>query len=133
MTHETRKKHFRRRQGEFSGGTKAVEGFGKGGAICGGVGAALAAIFAVGTSVVVPGLGLVVAGPIATVLVGRVAGVAMLRRRRVQPSGPPRNALKLKLLLLVLEGRLSGRSRSVRAPCGSVFPCRQKPDTRLDG
>ena len=61
---------------EFSGGTKAAEGFGKGSAIGGGVGAALAAIFAVGTSVVVPGLGLVVAGPIAAALVGAGAGGA---------------------------------------------------------
>jgi uncharacterized protein YjbJ (UPF0337 family) len=78
MTDDTRQKYF----GdvvpgtEFSGGTKAAEGFGKGSAIGGGVGAALAAIFAVGTSVVVPGLGLVVAGPIAAALVGAGAGGA---------------------------------------------------------
>jgi uncharacterized protein YjbJ (UPF0337 family) len=78
MTDETRKKHFgdAKPGTELSGGTKAAEGFGKGSAIGGGVGAALAAIFAVGTSVVIPGLGLVVAGPIAAALAGAGAGGA---------------------------------------------------------
>jgi uncharacterized protein YjbJ (UPF0337 family) len=78
MTDETREKHFgdAKPGAEFSGGTKAAEGFGKGSAIGGGVGAALAAIFAVGTSVVIPGLGLVVAGPIAAALAGAGAGGA---------------------------------------------------------
>ena len=59
MTDETRAKHFGdvKPGTELSGGTKAAEGFGKGSAIGGGVGAALAAIFAVGTSVVIPGSG----------------------------------------------------------------------------
>jgi uncharacterized protein YjbJ (UPF0337 family) len=61
---------------ELSGGTKAAEGFGKGSAIGGGVGAALGAIFAIGTSIVVPGIGLVVAGPIAAALAGAGAGGA---------------------------------------------------------
>jgi uncharacterized protein YjbJ (UPF0337 family) len=68
MTDETRT--------ELSSGSKAAKGFGAGSAIGGGVGAALAAIFAVGTSVVVPGLGLVVAGPIAAALAGAGAGGA---------------------------------------------------------
>ena len=78
MTDETRKRHFGdvKPGTELSGGSKAAEGFGTGSAIGGGVGAALAAIFAVGTSVVVPGLGLVVAGPIAAALVGAGAGGA---------------------------------------------------------
>jgi uncharacterized protein YjbJ (UPF0337 family) len=78
MTDETRKRHFGDAEAgtEFTGGTKAAEGFGKGSAIGGGIGAALAAIFAVGTSVVVPGLGLVVAGPIAAALAGAGAGGA---------------------------------------------------------
>jgi hypothetical protein len=76
MTDETRKRHFGdvKPGTELTGGTKAAEGFGAGSAIGGGVGAALAAIFAVGTSVVVPGLGLVVAGPIAAALAGAGAG-----------------------------------------------------------
>ena len=78
MTDETRTRHFGDVEPgtEFTGGTKAAEGLGKGSAIGGGVGAALAALFAVGTSVVIPGLGLVVAGPIAAALAGAGAGGA---------------------------------------------------------
>jgi len=61
---------------ESKAGTKAAEGLGKGGAIGGGVGAALAAVFAVGASLTIPGLGLVVAGPVAAALAGAGAGAA---------------------------------------------------------
>jgi uncharacterized protein YjbJ (UPF0337 family) len=76
MTDETRKRHFGdvKPGTELESGSKAAKGFGTGSAIGGGVGAALAAIFAVGTSVVVPGLGLVLAGPIAAALAGAGAG-----------------------------------------------------------
>lgn len=57
-------------------GTKAAEGAGIGGAIGGGLGAVIAAIAAVGTSLVIPGLGLVVAGPLAAGLAGAGAGAA---------------------------------------------------------
>ena len=78
MSDETRKRYFGdvAPGTEFSGGTKAAEGFGKGSAIGGGIGAALGALFAVGTSIIVPGLGLVVAGPIAAALAGAGAGGA---------------------------------------------------------
>ncbi|RPH63929.1 MAG: hypothetical protein EHM89_02850 [Acidobacteria bacterium] len=78
MADETRKKHFGdvKAGTEFSGGSKAAEGFGKGSAIGGGVGAAVAALVAVGSSVAIPGLGLVVAGPIAAALAGAGAGGA---------------------------------------------------------
>jgi uncharacterized protein YjbJ (UPF0337 family) len=78
MTDETRSRHFgdAKPGTELEGGTKAAEGFGKGSAIGGGVGAALGALFAVGTSVAIPGLGLVVAGPIAAALAGAGAGGA---------------------------------------------------------
>ena len=78
MTDETRTRHFGdvKPGTEFTTGTKAAEGLGKGSAIGGGIGAALAALFAVGTSVVIPGLGLVVAGPIAAALAGAGAGGA---------------------------------------------------------
>jgi uncharacterized protein YjbJ (UPF0337 family) len=78
MSDDTRKKHFGdvTPGTELSGGTKAAEGLGKGAAIGGGIGAALAALFAVGTSLVIPGLGLVVAGPIAAALAGAGAGGA---------------------------------------------------------
>src|ERR671913_2633617 len=78
MSDDTRRRYFGEAEPgrELSGGTKAAEGLGTGGAIGGGVGAALAAIFAVGSSVVIPGLGLVVAGPIAAALAGAGAGAA---------------------------------------------------------
>lgn len=78
MSDDTRKKHFGdvTPGTELSGGTKAAEGLGKGAAIGGGVGAALAALFAIGTSIAIPGLGLVVAGPIAAALAGAGAGGA---------------------------------------------------------
>jgi hypothetical protein len=52
----------------------AADGMGIGGAIGGTVGAVLAAIVAVGTAIAIPGLGLVVAGPIAAALAGAGAG-----------------------------------------------------------
>lgn len=78
MSDDTRTRHFGdvKPGTELSGGTKAAEGLGKGAAIGGGIGAALAALFAVGTSVAIPGLGLVVAGPIAAALAGAGAGGA---------------------------------------------------------
>jgi len=78
MSEETRRAHFGdvKPGTELQQGTKAAEGLGKGAAIGGGIGAALAAAFAVGTSVVIPGLGLVVAGPIAAALAGAGAGGA---------------------------------------------------------
>ncbi|MCU0687112.1 MAG: hypothetical protein MUF34_33525 [Polyangiaceae bacterium] len=54
--------------------SKAVEGAGVGGAIGGVAGAALAAIVAVGSSLIVPGLGLVIAGPLAAAFAGAGAG-----------------------------------------------------------
>jgi uncharacterized protein YjbJ (UPF0337 family) len=78
MSEDTRRRHFGDATPgtELSHGTKAAEGLGKGAAIGGGIGAALAAVFAVGSSVVIPGLGLVVAGPIAAALAGAGAGGA---------------------------------------------------------
>jgi hypothetical protein len=55
-------------------GTKAMEGAGKGASIGGAVGAAAGIIAAIGTSLVIPGLGLVIAGPIAAGLAGAGAG-----------------------------------------------------------
>jgi uncharacterized protein YjbJ (UPF0337 family) len=78
MSDETRKRYYGDATPgtELSGGTKAAEGLGKGSAIGGGIGAALGAIFAVGSSIVIPGIGLVVAGPIAAALAGLGAGGA---------------------------------------------------------
>jgi hypothetical protein len=72
MSDDTRRRHFQ----DTEAGTKAAEGLGIGGAVGGGVGAALAAVFAAGTAVAVPGLGLVVSGPIAAALAGAGAGAS---------------------------------------------------------
>jgi hypothetical protein len=55
-------------------GSAAAEGMGVGGAIGTAVGAAVAAIAAIGTTLALPGLGLVIAGPIAAALAGAGAG-----------------------------------------------------------
>ncbi|MFN3756447.1 MAG: hypothetical protein ACK4RM_05795 [Flavobacterium sp.] len=76
MSDETRKKYF---SGEGDGddteiGTKAAEGAGKGSAIGGAVGAVVGVIAAIGTSLAIPGLGIIIAGPIAAGLAGAGAG-----------------------------------------------------------
>ena len=55
---------------------KALEGLGTGGAIGGTLGAIIGGIAAIGTNVILPGLGLVVWGPIAAALAGAGAGAA---------------------------------------------------------
>lgn len=55
-------------------GSKALEGTGAGAAIGGTLGAIIGGIAAIGTSVLLPGVGLVVAGPIVAALVGAGAG-----------------------------------------------------------
>lgn len=75
MSDDTRKKHFSDdddNKTEFD--TKAWEGAGKGAAIGGAVGATLAAIAAIGTSVALPGIGLLIAGPLAAGIAGAGAG-----------------------------------------------------------
>ena len=79
MSDETRQRHFSGttadgRQTEL--GTKAAEGAGIGGAIGGSLGAIAAAIAAVGTTIALPGLGLVIAGPLAAAIAGAGAGAA---------------------------------------------------------
>jgi hypothetical protein len=77
MSDKTRKKYFDQtgddnKKSEF--GNKAKEGAGTGSAIGGAVGAAAGIIAALGTSLVIPGLGMVIAGPIAAGLAGAGAG-----------------------------------------------------------
>ena len=74
MSDDTRKKHFSGDVVKTELGNKAAEGLGTGSAIGGAVGAVAGAIAAIGTSLVIPGLGLVVAGPIAAALAGAGAG-----------------------------------------------------------
>lgn len=74
MSDETRKKHFEKTEDDTDLGNKALEGAGTGSAIGGTAGAILGALAAIGTAVAIPGLGLVVAGPIAAGLAGAGAG-----------------------------------------------------------
>ena len=55
-------------------GSKALEGAGAGSAIGGTLGAIIGGIAAIGTSILIPGLGLIVAGPLAAALAGAGAG-----------------------------------------------------------
>lgn len=78
MSDDTREKHF---SGTTDGretelGNKAAEGAGIGGVIGGTLGAIVAAVAAIGTSVALPGLGLVIAGPLAAAIAGAGAGGA---------------------------------------------------------
>jgi hypothetical protein len=76
MSDDTRKKHFgnSRSDNDTDLGNKALEGAGVGGAIGGTLGGVIGAIAAVGTAVALPGLGLIIAGPIAAGLAGAGAG-----------------------------------------------------------
>lgn len=73
MSDDTRKKYFAD-DDKTDFDSKAWEGAGKGAAIGGTVGATLAAIAAIGTSVALPGIGLLVAGPLAAGIAGAGAG-----------------------------------------------------------
>lgn len=77
MSDEARQKHFANDQNVTTElGNKAAEGAGIGGAVGGTLGAVLAAITAAGTSIALPGLGLVIAGPLAAAAAGAGAGAA---------------------------------------------------------
>src|SRR5688500_10323408 len=77
MSDDTRSKHSPPTEGkETELGNKALEGAGTGAAIGGTVGATLAPIAPIGTTLALPGLGLLVAGPIAAGLAGAGAGGA---------------------------------------------------------
>lgn len=75
MSDDTRKRYFTSDDDNDTGlGNKTMEGAGKGSAIGGTLGAIIGAIAAIGTSIAIPGLGLVIAGPIAAALAGAGAG-----------------------------------------------------------
>ncbi len=75
MSDKTRKTHFSEDAAESTEiGTKAAEHAGKGSAIGGTIGAIVGIVAAIGTSVVIPGLGILIAGPIAAGLAGAGAG-----------------------------------------------------------
>ena len=76
MSDKTHHTHFKNRDGDRDTdlGNKSAESAGVGSAIGGTAGAILGAIAAIGTSVALPGLGLVIAGPIIAGLTGAGAG-----------------------------------------------------------
>lgn len=77
MSKDTRKEYFpegKSKERDTEMGNKALEGTGAGSAIGGTAGAAAGILAAVGTSVAIPGLGIVIAGPIAAGLAGAGAG-----------------------------------------------------------
>lgn len=74
MSDKTREKYYSGYVKETVLGTKAAEGAGKGSAIGGTIGAVAGVIAAIGTSLVIPGLGLVIAGPLAAGIAGAGAG-----------------------------------------------------------
>lgn len=71
MSDAARAKHF-----ALETGTKAAEGAGVGAAAGGTIGAVVAGIAAIGTNLILPGVGLIVAGPLAAGLAGLGAGGA---------------------------------------------------------
>jgi hypothetical protein len=74
MSDKTHKEQFKESDRKTEMGSKAAEKGGVGSAIGGTAGAIVGAIAAIGTSVALPGLGLVVAGPIVAGLAGAGAG-----------------------------------------------------------
>jgi hypothetical protein len=75
MSDDTRHRHFTSTAGkETELGNKAAEGAGVGGAIGGTVVGIAAAVAAIGSNLILPGLGLVIAGPLAAGVAGAGAG-----------------------------------------------------------
>ncbi len=73
MSDKTREKYFKNDKTSDLG-SKAMKGAGAGSAIGGTLGAIVGAIAAIGTSLLIPGLGLVIAGPLAAALAGAGVG-----------------------------------------------------------
>ena len=76
MTSEGHERHFKNddEHRETEMGNKALEGTGKGAAIGGITGGIAGAIAALGTNLIIPGLGMVILGPLAAGLAGAGAG-----------------------------------------------------------
>jgi hypothetical protein len=76
MSDKTRSAFYPERHEErmHTAGSRAEEGMGVGGAIGTAVGATLAAVAAIGTNLAIPGLGVIIAGPLAAALAGGGAG-----------------------------------------------------------
>ncbi|MGA9637798.1 hypothetical protein [Flavobacterium sp.] len=74
MSDETRERYYSDKNDHSDLGSKAAETAGTGSAIGGTIGAIVGVVAALGTSVVLPGLGLIIAGPLAAGLAGAGAG-----------------------------------------------------------
>ncbi len=75
MTDKTRDKWYGDEENvEIEEGSKALEGTGVGSAVGGTLGAIIGGIAAIGTNVIIPGAGLVIAGPIVAAFAGAGAG-----------------------------------------------------------
>lgn len=74
MSDNTRDTWFADGTGDSALGNKAMEGAGTGSAIGGTLGAVIGAIAAIGTNVLLPGVGLIIWGPLAAALAGAGAG-----------------------------------------------------------
>ena len=75
MSDEARRRHFAPSGADTELGSKAAEGAGVGAAVGGGLGALIGVLAAIGT-ITLPGIGLVVMGPIAAALAGGATGAA---------------------------------------------------------
>ena len=76
MSDDTRNRYFSNSDNDSELGDKVAENAGKGSLIGGGIGALVGALTAIGSNVLLPGLGLIVAGPLAAGLAGAGAGAA---------------------------------------------------------
>jgi Uncharacterized protein conserved in bacteria len=77
MSDQTRDKYYKDNP-NTEVGSKALEGAGVGGTIGGAIGAIVGGIAAIGTNILLPGLGLIVAGPLAAAC---RSGCGRIRRR----------------------------------------------------
>ena len=76
MSDATRDKYYTNSDIDSQLGDKVAENAGKGSLIGGSIGALVGAIAAIGTNVLLPGVGLIVAGPLAAGLAGAGTGAA---------------------------------------------------------
>lgn len=76
MSKDTKERFYATNEHISSSGDEALKGAGAGGAIGGTVGAVAGALLAIGSAIVIPGLGIAIAGPIAAALAGAGAGGA---------------------------------------------------------
>ncbi|NJN25238.1 MAG: hypothetical protein HC819_04300 [Cyclobacteriaceae bacterium] len=74
MSDKTRDTHFKNSEVIHDEGNKSMEKAGVGSAIGGSIGGIVGAIAAIGTSIALPGIGLIIAGPILAGLAGAGAG-----------------------------------------------------------